>query len=102
MKIIYSSNNSGGRWWLKDDDWYALEAAGWIVNWYKDIEDGLFGTYKDGRFLDALASEARLLLLNSGKVSLAKLQPLEVVTVMDSHTTSHSMTTTTSIYRHSM
>jgi hypothetical protein len=33
MKIEYSSNNSGGEWWLKDKDWIALEAAGWSVPW---------------------------------------------------------------------
>lgn len=33
MKIEYSSNNSGGRWWLKDEDWKALEDAGWEVIW---------------------------------------------------------------------
>lgn len=32
MKIIeYSSNNSGGDWWLKKEDWLALEKAGWVV-----------------------------------------------------------------------
>jgi hypothetical protein len=31
--VEYDSNNSGGRWWLKDDDWKALEKAGWIVEW---------------------------------------------------------------------
>jgi len=34
--VIYSSNNSGGRWWLTDEDWKALEAAGWIVEWCKN------------------------------------------------------------------
>lgn len=29
----YSSNNSGGRWWLTDEDWRNLEAAGWKVQW---------------------------------------------------------------------
>lgn len=34
MKTIqYSSNNSGGKWWLKDADWAALERAGWEVKW---------------------------------------------------------------------
>lgn len=32
----YSSNNSGGAWWLSDDDWRKLEAAGWKVRWVKD------------------------------------------------------------------
>lgn len=33
MYVEYDSNNSGGHWWLKDEDWKALEAAGWIVAW---------------------------------------------------------------------
>lgn len=33
MKVKYSSNNSGGGWWLKDKDWLALEKAGWHVEW---------------------------------------------------------------------
>lgn len=31
--VEYDSNNSGGRWWLSDNDWRALEAAGWRVQW---------------------------------------------------------------------
>lgn len=37
--IEYSSNNSGGSWWLDDADWHALEAAGWIVHWVHDPHD---------------------------------------------------------------
>lgn len=33
MRVRYSSNNSGGGWWLKDEDWQALAAAGWDVIW---------------------------------------------------------------------
>lgn len=33
MLIEYSANNSGGSWWLKDEDWLALEKAGWKVGW---------------------------------------------------------------------
>lgn len=34
MPIVeYDSNNSGGSWWLKDEDWEALAAAGWNVHW---------------------------------------------------------------------
>lgn len=33
MYVEYNSNNSGGHWWLTDDDWKALEKAGWIVEW---------------------------------------------------------------------
>lgn len=31
--IEYNSNNSGGHWWLTDENWKALEQAGWIVHW---------------------------------------------------------------------
>lgn len=48
MRVTYSSNNSGGSWWLTDDDWRNLEAAGWDVQWKKDGE----------RFLGALAMKA--------------------------------------------
>ncbi len=33
MKVEYTTNNSGGEWWLKDKDWIALEKAGWYVDW---------------------------------------------------------------------
>ncbi len=33
MYVEYESNNSGGSWWLKDEHWKALEAAGWKVQW---------------------------------------------------------------------
>lgn len=33
MKVIYTSNNSGGSWWLEDKDWLNLEKAGWFVEW---------------------------------------------------------------------
>ena len=57
--VRYSSNNSGGHWWLKDHDWYALEAAGWKVEWEKDRKDSRFSSMlKDGRWLGALATKA--------------------------------------------
>lgn len=61
ITVEYSSNNSGGSWWLSDEDWYALERAGWSVGWYANQEPDRLG-YRladdDGRFLGALASEA--------------------------------------------
>lgn len=33
MRVEYSSNNSGGSWWLNDKHWKALEDAGWEVEW---------------------------------------------------------------------
>lgn len=31
--VEYSSNNSGGVWWLSDEDWEKLAKAGWNVHW---------------------------------------------------------------------
>lgn len=50
--IEYSSNNSGGDWWLTDQDWTNLEEAGWEVQWKKD-EAG------QRRWLGALATSAK-------------------------------------------
>lgn len=58
MRVEYSSNNSGGRWRLKDEDWYALEKAGWKVAWAKDSKLPMFGLDEDGRWLGALATSA--------------------------------------------
>lgn len=57
MRIEYNSNNSGGTWWLEDKDWYALEKAGWKVEWAKDEakDSKCPSLYKDGRWLGALA-----------------------------------------------
>ena len=57
VRVEYVSNNSGGRWWLTDEHWHALAAAGWTVDWYKDKESSIFG--KGERWLGALASRAR-------------------------------------------
>lgn len=46
MLVRYSSNNSGGQWWLTDDDWNKLQQAGWSVNW------------REERFLGAIATDA--------------------------------------------
>jgi hypothetical protein len=58
--VKYSSNNSGGRWWLRDGDWEKLEKAGWIVEWYKDKKSNRFESYEGGRFLGARATEASI------------------------------------------
>lgn len=58
MKLEYSSNNSGGSWWLSDDDWKALENAGWTVEWAKDSDRPYFRADENGRWLGALATRA--------------------------------------------
>jgi len=35
MKVTYSSNNSGGSWWLTEADWKSLENMGWKVEWFE-------------------------------------------------------------------
>lgn len=61
VKVEYISNNSGGRWWLKDDQWKALEAAGWVVEWFANQEPRtFFGPDENGRWLGALAKSAIL------------------------------------------
>ena len=57
-KIEYSSNNSGGSWWLSDDDWKNLEAAGWEVQWVKDDEYKQKWYSGSDRWLGALATSA--------------------------------------------
>jgi hypothetical protein len=56
IKLNYNSNNSGGDWWLSDEDWLKLEAAGWTVEWFKEQKDGFLR--KGERVLGALASSA--------------------------------------------
>jgi hypothetical protein len=58
MKVEYGSNNSGGHWWLTDQNWLDLEAAGWKVAWRKDAKSKFFMADKDGRWLGALATGA--------------------------------------------
>lgn len=58
--VTYDSNNSGGTWWLTDDDWKALEGAGWTVDWVDDSDRPAMGMAKDGRFLGALAMHASI------------------------------------------
>lgn len=58
--VEYNSNNSGGRWWLKDEDWDALEAEGWQVDWVCDPESNPGIPFMKGeRWLGSLASHAR-------------------------------------------
>jgi hypothetical protein len=67
MIVRYSANNSGGHWWLEDEDWHALEQAGWNVKWVKD-DDHFKGKE---RWLGALAREATI-ECESIEVAIAK------------------------------
>jgi hypothetical protein len=51
----YDSNNSGGDWWLTDENWQALEEADWKVRWVRDNPDWYKGA---DRWLGALARSA--------------------------------------------
>ena len=41
--VHYRSNNSGGSWWLSEENWDALEAGGWVVHWIhpREIDHGI-------------------------------------------------------------
>lgn len=58
IDVRYSSNNSGGHWWLKDEDWLNLEKAGWEVRWFKTDQFHQDWHPSEDRFLGALAQEA--------------------------------------------
>ena len=45
MRVTYSSNNSGGSWWLTEEHWKLLEAAGWTVDWSEKEFLGAKATY---------------------------------------------------------
>ncbi len=48
MLVKYNSNNSGGDWWLKDEDWYNLEKVGWKVDWYANEKPSPSCEYCEG------------------------------------------------------
>lgn len=61
--LEYDSNNSGGCWWLTDEDWKNLETAGWKVFWVKDFPETSLrrqAADRNGeqRWLGALATNA--------------------------------------------
>ena len=59
VTVEYHSHNSGGDWWLTDDDWRNLEAAGWNVAWMKDVlAEQWPRADENGRWLGALATSA--------------------------------------------
>lgn len=56
--LEYSHNNSGGRWWLSDQNWTELETNGWTVRWFETDEFYKERVDEDGRWLGALATDA--------------------------------------------
>lgn len=64
MNIKYRSNNSGGSWWLTDQQWQALEDAGWTVEWGGYIDEGEPRPTKasevQNRFLGAIATDCSI------------------------------------------
>lgn len=58
ITLNYSANNSGGGWWLTDENWHDLEKAGWAVEWVKDDPFLSKMGVKDGRWLGTLARSA--------------------------------------------
>lgn len=66
--VELSENNSGGGWWLSDEDWRNLAKAGWVVDWAENraksadswmrssVELDEHGVW---RYMGALASEAK-------------------------------------------
>lgn len=44
MKVTYYHNNSGGSWWLTNDDWKTLEKSGWVVKWEEERVLGALAT----------------------------------------------------------
>ena len=65
--LKYSSNNSGGSWWLNDKDWKAMESAGWVVDW------------KPNRWMDALATSASI-PVNSMEEAKDRIREWETLT----------------------
>lgn len=81
MQLTYSSNNSGGSWWLTDADWLALEAAGWDVEWCRD---GTPFVGEDGRYLGALATDASVAVASQDEAD-QRIEEFERITGQSRH-----------------
>jgi hypothetical protein len=81
-QVKYSPNNSGGSWWLKDQDWKALEQEGWVIDWYATREPTSYrpDPYPDGRWFDSLAAGA---LIETDDEPLIIIQAWEKTTNQD-------------------
>lgn len=56
-KITYDSNNSGGSWWLTENDWKKLEEAGWKVEWKDWSGSGPTRATREGLSMEEAISE---------------------------------------------
>lgn len=98
MIVSYSSNNSGGSWWLDDNQWRKLEEAGWRVEWgdpkychsrYNPKEPPIHESSNecDGHFPAASYAEAKKLEKQETKIrwlgALAKGASKEVESVRE-------------------
>lgn len=82
--VELSENNSGGGWWLSDEDWKALERAGWVVDWAenrlksntewlrKSVSQDEHGVW---RYMGALAHDAKRYGV-SLRVAMAEFQDI--------------------------
>jgi len=57
MKIRYSTNNSGGNYWLSEKNWYELQRAGWEILELTKDEYGYGRTLCHEAFLDCSSVE---------------------------------------------
>lgn len=87
--VEYHSNNSGGRWWMTDEDWHSLEEAGWHVNWAKDDEYMMkYAEPGETRYLGALATSAYL-VANAGMTDPHRIMR-EAISMFDAVTSCRS------------
>lgn len=74
--LVYDSNNSGGNWWLTDENWEALAAAGWNVHWAhipKDFEyDRPVGRCYGDKVLDTVKRDPDVRYLGAAAAGCAK------------------------------
>lgn len=55
--VEFSPNNSGGHWWVTNQNFSDLEKSGWIIPWCKDNSDKSF-LEKDGTYMGLNARHA--------------------------------------------
>lgn len=82
--VELSENNSGGGWWLSDEDWKNLEKAGWEVEWASKLAESGYDWMRSSvqkdehgvwRYMGALAKEAKRYGV-SLRVAMAEFQDI--------------------------